>query len=89
MPLASVHAVSVLLSSRTLLAHALITVMVAGMETTGLQMVLVTMAGFTFPMQDLYEKILYGTRNPQMPSCFPLTMKDDCIKTLGRKRGTP
>ena len=75
MPLASVHAVLVLLSSRTLLAHALIDVMVAGIETTGLQMVLVTMAGFTFSMQDLYEKDLPRS------SCSPLTISN--VRTKG------
>ncbi len=53
MPLASVHAVVILLSARTLLAHAQIAVMIAGIETTGLQMVLVTMAGLTFSIRDL------------------------------------
>ena len=76
LPLASVHAVLVLLSARTLLAHAQIIVIIAGMETTGLQMVLVTVAGFTFPMQDFYEKIL------PVSSCFLLTTKGDSIEDI-------
>ena len=76
LPLASVHAVLVLLSARTLLAHAQIIVMIAGKETTGLQIVLMTMAGFTFSVQDLYEKILPRS------SCFPLTIEDDRIEGI-------